>query len=376
MTGYRDGLTIGIDASRAATKQPTGTERYSRRIIEEVTRQGARHRFRLYLNTSTPLPLPMRACDQQRLIPWPRVWTHTRLSAEMLTHPVDVLFIPAHVVPLAHPHATVVTIHDLGYLHEPDMHGRRSRAYLDWSTRWSVRAASRIIAVSDSTRADLVERYRVPEENIAVVYHGIDEQFQPAPDDQIQLARAQLGIQGDYVLYVGTLQPRKNLARLIAAFDLLAEQHHDLSLVLVGKWGWLPDSINQALADARNAQRILLAGHVPDELLPALYSGARVFALPSLFEGFGLPALEAMRCGTPVVVSNRGALPEVTGDAAEIVDPLDIEAIADGLRRALQADVRAQMIPRGLDRAAQFQWQHSGRQTLEVLEAAAHESRR
>jgi hypothetical protein len=149
-------LTIGIDASRAAIAHKTGTERYSQRILAELLDQGTDFRFRLYLNQARPLDLPQRAGTEQRPIPFPRLWTHVRLSAELVTHSVDVLFIPAHVVPPVHPAATVVTIHDLGYLYEPQAHTAASRRYLDWSTRWSVRAARQVIAISEATRSDLI----------------------------------------------------------------------------------------------------------------------------------------------------------------------------------------------------------------------------
>lgn len=362
-------LTIGIDASRASIDHQTGTERYSRRIIEELLAQGVDQRFRLYVNGHNPIDLPQRAGDEQRLIPFPRLWTHLRLSAELARHPVDVLFIPAHVVPPVHPRATVVTIHDLGYLHEPEAHTDWSRRYLDWSTRWSVRAACHVIAISETTRIDLIERYRVSAERISVVYHGIDERFRPAGDAEMARVRSDLGVTEDarFILFVGTLQPRKNLIRLVEAFEAIADDEPDLKLVLAGRRGWKIEQIDQAIASSRHRARILVPGHVPDADLPAVYSSASVVALISLYEGFGLPALEAMACGAPVLVSDRGSLPEVTGDAAIIVDPHDIGAIVAGLRQLLGPAERLKWIERGKKRAARFTWHQSGRGTLEIL---------
>ena len=369
MSQSRGPLTIGIDASRAVTVRPTGTERYSRRIIEELLEQGSEQRFRLYLNGRRPLDLPLRASTEQRLIPLPRLWTHLRLSAELALHPVDTLFIPSHVVPPVHPRATVVTIHDLGYLHEPEAHTDWSRRYLDWSTRWSVRAAHRIIAISNTTKRDLVERYHVPPDRISVVYHGIDERFKPATDDERAHVRHGIGLGVDdrFILFVGTLQPRKNLVRLIEAFETIADREPNLKLVLAGRRGWKIDEIDQAIKSSRHRARIILPGHVPDGDLPALYSAAAVVALVSLYEGFGLPALEAMTCGAPVLVSERGSLPEVTGDAAIMIDPLDTRAIAAGLRSHLDPNERNRWSERGRRRAARFTWQQSGRDTLEIL---------
>lgn len=369
MTEPMNPLTIGIDASRATIAQQTGTERYSRRIIEELLNQGVEQRFRLYLNARQPLNVSQRASTEQCLIPYPRLWTHFRLSAELALHPVDVLFIPAHVVPPVHPHATVVTIHDLGYLHEPEAHTDWSRRYLDWSTRWSVHAARQVIAISETTKNDLIERYKVPSERIAVVYHGIDERFQPADADEMAHARGEIGLEANdrFILYVGTLQPRKNLVRLIEAFETIADDEPDLKLVLAGRRGWKIEEIDHAIETSRHRPRILLPGHVADADLPALYSSATAAALISLYEGFGLPALEAMACGAPVLVSDRGSLPEITGNAAIIADPLDVRAIAAGFSALLDPDERARRIADGRQRAAGFTWHHSGRDTLEVL---------
>lgn len=362
-------LIIGIDASRATISRQTGTERYSRRVIEELLNLGIRQHFRLYLNGRQPLDVPRHASTEQRLIPFPRLWTHLRLSAELARHPVDVLFVPAHVVPPVHPRATVVTIHDLGYLHEPDAHTDWSRRYLDWSTRWSVRAACHVIAISKATERDLIERYQVPADRISVIYHGIDERFQPADEPDKARVRRALGFTDDvrFVLFVGTLQPRKNLVRLIGAFETIADDDSELKLVLAGRRGWKIDEIDQTIAASRHRDRIVLPGHVPDGDLPALYSAATVVALISLYEGFGLPALEAMACGTPVLVSNRGSLPEVAGNAALIVDPLDVNAIVAGLRRLLDSTERNRLVALGRQRAAEFTWNRAGRDTLETL---------
>jgi glycosyltransferase involved in cell wall biosynthesis len=369
-------LTIAIDASRAATGQLTGTERYSRQIIEAVIAAGRNHRYLLYLNQAGPIDLALPATARQRPIPFPRLWTHFRLSVEILRQPVDALFIPAHVVPPVHPRATVVTIHDLGYLYEPDSHTTWSRRYLDWSTRWSVATARRIIAISGATRDDLVRHYGAAPEKIRVIPHGIDDGFHPLRQDVVTREVSRLGFSQPYILFVGTIQPRKNVARLIAAFDILAESNPELELILAGKRGWLAERIDAAIRSSRHRDRIRITGHVPDASLPALYNGAQAVVLPSLYEGFGLPALEAMASGTPVVVSNRGALPGIAGDAALIVDPLSPQAIAAGLTAAIDPATRARRIEAGIQHAARFRWATAGQQTLEVIEEAAGISRK
>jgi glycosyltransferase involved in cell wall biosynthesis len=334
-----------------------------------------------------------------RRIAFPRLWTHVRLSAELALHPPDVLFVPAHVLPLGAPlrrrTRTVVTIHDLGYLHFPEAHTPAHRRYLWLSTLWSARVADRVIAVSGATRDDLVRHAGIRPDKIAVVHHGVSTRFKPVADQSATPALLQrYGITGPYFLYVGTVQPRKNLVRLIEAFAqteargwrLEASEAGRLSpslqwpassprLVIGGKRGWLTEAIERRAADLGVADRVIFTGYLPDADLPALLSGALAFVFPSLYEGFGMPILEAMACGTPVLASATSALPEVAGAlssrseaAALLVDPEDTSAIAQGLVRLTgDAELRADLRARGIARAAQFTWQRCAEETLAVL---------
>jgi glycosyltransferase involved in cell wall biosynthesis len=363
-------LRIGIDASRVATGHRTGTEQYSVQLLEALGALDRRNRYALYFNTRQRPPLRLPANFRARLIPFPRLWTHARLSIEMLAAAPDLLFVPAHVVPLAHPR-TVVTIHDLGYRAFPDAHPWRSRQYLAWSTRWSASVARRIIVPSEATARDLQEAYRIPRQKITVIPHGYHPRFRPLPNDEIALGLARLGLTQPYILALGTLQPRKNLARTLDAFARLCATGWPGRLVLVGRRGWLADplfaSITRPVSPAYG--RIDLTGYLPDDDLPLVYNGATALAFPSLYEGFGLPALEAMACGVPVLTSNTSSLPEVVGDAALTVDPLDTSAIADGLTRlANDPALRAMLRIRGVERAARFSWERAAHKTLAVLE--------
>jgi glycosyltransferase involved in cell wall biosynthesis len=264
----------------------------------------------------------------------------------------------------------VVTVHDLGYLYYPQAHTRFQNAYLRWSTRYNARAAACVLADSQATRDDLVRHYRVPPDKIAVVYPGRDESLAPVTDlAALAAVRARYSLGDRYLLYVGTLQPRKNLVRLVQAFAML--QAPDLQLVITGKKGWLADEI---LAEVERlglaAQgRAVLTGYVADAELPALVSGALAFVLPSLYEGFGFPVVEAMACGTPVVCSNVSSLPEVAGDAALLVDPLDTAALAAALGRVVADEgLRRELAERGLRQARRFSWRQCAREALEVLE--------
>ncbi|MBU0704040.1 MAG: glycosyltransferase family 4 protein, partial [Chloroflexi bacterium] len=298
-------MLVGIDASRAVAARPTGTETYSRRLIQALLASDSPHQFRLYFRGSPPAG-DFTGADLCA-IPFPRLWTHARLSWEMIRHPPDALFVPAHVLPLVHPRASLVTVHDLGYLHFPETHPRLQRLYLDLSTRWNGRAAAHLLADSQATKADLVTHYGIPPEKITVAYPGCDETLAPVRDPAaIETVKARYSISGDYFLYLGTLQPRKNLIRLVKAFaqSPISNPQSPIRLILAGKRGWLYDDIFAQVRRLGLEGRVLFPGYVPDEDKAALLSGALAFVFPSLYEGFGLPVLEAQACGCPVITSS------------------------------------------------------------------------
>ena len=212
-TCLRQVILIGIDASRSVSAQPTGTELYSRYLIEALlSRAPDRFSFRLYFNQP-----PQSAISNQqsaiRIIPFPRLWTHLRLSTEMILHRPDLLFVPAHVLPIIHPRRSVVTVHDLGYLYFPEAHPPRQRWYLDRSTRWHTRTAAHLLADSAATKRDLINRYHADPDTITVAYPGLDPSVKRVDDpNEIARVKAKYHIDGDYLLYLGTIQPRKNLA--------------------------------------------------------------------------------------------------------------------------------------------------------------------
>lgn len=355
---------LAIDASRMSAAEKTGTEWYSLEIIQALAALRPRPRLTLYLRSGQP---PRAGPGlRSRTVQPPRLWTHLGLSAAMARDRPNALFVPAHVIPLVHPRASVVTVHDLGYLAEPESHTRRRRRLLELTTRWNARAARRVIAISEQTKADIVAHYGTQAGKIDVVPHGVDlARFRPRAAAEVQPALAELGVQPPYLFFLSTLQPRKNLIRLIAAFEGL--EADDLTLVLAGRPGWLAEPIEQRIAASPARSRIQRLGHVPDALVPALYNGAAVFVLPSLYEGFGMGVLEAMASGCPVVTSNRSSLPEVAGDAAVLVEPLEADSIRAGIAHALQPERRAALIQAGLDRAAGFTWERAARQTLSSI---------
>ncbi|MBI5876582.1 MAG: glycosyltransferase family 4 protein [Chloroflexi bacterium] len=358
-------MLIGIDASRAARAQRTGTENYALQVIRRMTADDGVHRWRLYLQAPPPPGLfPARA--ETRVIGVPRLWTHIGLGWETWRRPPDALFVPAHVLPIAHPRCTVVTIHDLGHRYFPEAHTPAQRAYLEWSTRRAVRHATRLIAVSAATRDDLVRLYGADAQRIRVVHHGVDAPSDAAPT--APLPRFDPPLAPRWLVAVGTVQPRKNYARLIEAFAAFSRPREELSLVIIGRPGWNAEPI---IAQAR-AAGVIVTGHIPDDARDALVRGAAAYVLPSLYEGFGMPILEAQALGVPVVTSSTSSCPEAAGDGALLVDPLDVRAIAAAMHRVLDDDtLRQSLIARGRANAARFTWERCAAATLSVLEEAA-----
>jgi glycosyltransferase involved in cell wall biosynthesis len=361
-------VLIGIDASRAGVEHPTGTEVYSRQIIRSLLGLDSTHDYRLYCRDGFSADSFPGA--DVRVIPLPRLWTHLRLSWEMVHHPPEVLFIPGHVLPIIHPRASLVTIHDLGYLYFPEAHPWLQRTHLDLSTRWNAHAAAHVLAISKATKNDLIARYGIRPGKITVTPHGLDEALAPVEDPvAIEATKARYGITGDYYVYIGTLHPRKNLSRIIDAFT---RAHTNASLILAGKQGWLYADLYSQIRHLGLERRVVLPGYVADEDKAALLSGALAFVFPSLYEGFGLPVLEAQACGCPVITSTTSSLPEVAGDAALLVDPLDTQAITAAMKRvAADHDLRRALIERGLSNARRFSWDTSAKAVLNAIEQCA-----
>jgi glycosyltransferase involved in cell wall biosynthesis len=241
--------------------------------------------------------------------------------------------------------------------------------------RRTARAASHVIASSEFTRRDIIETYNVAGSRVSVVPLAASPHFRPVSEaEELRRVRRVYGIEGDYILAVGSIQPRKNLARLFRAYsDLRRKRTRDKlpQLLIVGKLAWLYDETLRAVEECGVGDAVKFTGYVPEIDLPALYSGALCFVYPSYFEGFGLPPLEAMRCGTPVIAGDRTSLPEVVGDAGLLVDPFDTDAIAAAVARLIDdKTLRALLSERGLARATQFDWRETARLTLEIYRRA------
>jgi glycosyltransferase involved in cell wall biosynthesis len=371
-------MKIGIDYT-AALKQSGGIGRYTRGLITTLAQLDAQNDYTLMLTPDAPreglqtfrshpnfapkiYPLPER---------WLTIgWHRLNLPApvEWFAGPVDLFHSPNFILPPVRQAKTLLTVHDLSFIRHPQGAVGRLRRWLEKVVPRSLARADHVLADSESTRLDLMDIYNVPSEKITVVGAGVEERFQPITDAlKLESVRRRYRLPpGKFVLSLGTLEPRKNFTGLIAAFSQspIRETHH---LVIGGGKGWLYDDIFKAAASSLVADRIHFIGFVADDDLPTLYSLADIFAYPSHYEGFGIPVVEAMACGVPVVCANNSSLPEVAGQAALQVAATDITALADILRQ-LSVDhlLRENRIRQGFRQAQQFNWPAAAKRLLRV----------
>lgn len=305
--------------------------------------------------------------------PWARIaWEQTGLPLAARRLRLDLLHGTVYANPVAATCPTVVTVHDLSFVHYPATVRRFNRLYLRLVTRLSARRAVRVIADSDSTRCELLAWLGLPAPQVVTVPIAADARFAPGSVEAVERFRRQRGLPARFALFVGTLEPRKNLVRLVDAYAACRRRLADeLPLVIAGSRGWYYDEIFARVSAHGLQDVILFPGFVPADELPGWYQSADVFVYPSVYEGFGLPVLEAMASGTAVITSNTSSLPEVAGDAAILVDPRDVEALADALVRVLNdRDLRQAMGAAGVRQAAKFSWQRCAEETVAVYRAA------
>ena len=375
-------MRIAIDAHSVGTGL-AGNETYAANLVEALAEVDRESEYTVYVTKQKA-----RALFDGR---WPnvrarRTLPHTpllripiTLSAELRRRPVDILHVQYTSPPLA-PCRVVATVHDLSYEHMPETFNRRSWVQLRLTVRATVRRAAHVIAPSEYTRRDLIETYKLDPERVSAIPLAAAPRFRPVEDIQeLERVRARYGIARDYILAVGSIQPRKNLSRLVRAYSGLRRERGRSNLpqlVLVGKKAWLYGETLKAIEEEGVGDSVVLTGYVSEGDLPALYTGALLFAYPSYYEGFGLPPLEAMSCGTAVLTGDRTSLPEVVGDAGLTADPFDTGAIRSALARLIEdTALRAELGARGLKRAAGFDWRDTARMTLQVYRRVMGEKR-
>ena len=359
-------MKIGIDASRAFLKRRTGIEEYSYQVIKHLRSELSHEEVILYMRPEQSPDFVLPKTWRIRRLWAPRLWTQGRLSFEMLFHSPDILFVPAHTVPFIHPRRTYVTIHGLEYEFCPESYSWYERFYMRLSIRFSCRVAETVICVSENTKCDVMRLYGVPEEKICVVYEGYAQKIQN-PKSKIQYQDT------SYILFIGRIETRKNVARLIEAFAILKERYRiPHRLVLVGKPGYGYADIKSKIQNLTSIIPIEEVGYVSEEEKQVWLAGTSVFVFPSLYEGFGLPILEAQAVGVPVVISSTSSLPEIGGEGAVYIDPLSVESIVEGIYSVLSdAALRDGIIEKAAHNVNRFGWAQCARELSSVFVLAA-----
>ena len=375
-------MRVGINAHKLSFEpgfRQAGTSRYIEALLQRLPRLAPGDEFIAFTGAVPGEWLerfpPQLAWKQARFrTAWPPariLWEQTAGQGIGRRERLDLFHGPLNVAPLAPGAPTVLTVHDIAFERFPHHYPGGQTRYLSTLTRISARRATRVIAVSAATRRDLIELYGVPEERIDVVDNGVDEYFRPlAPEARAEFKRRH-GLPDDFLLFVGTLQPRKNLDGLLRAYALIAERL-DWPLVVIGGTGWLYSPIYRLVRQLGLSERVRFQGYVDSCELPGWYAAASIFILPSHYEGFGLPVAEAMACGTPVITSTTSSLPEVAGDAAVLADPASPREIARAILEVAESESRRrELAARGLERAQRYSWERTARETLDVYRRAA-----
>ena len=382
-------MVIGIDASRAFLKRRTGIEEYAYQVVKHL-----RHKLRdesvvLYIRRGYTIDFDVPLSWSVKELWAPRLWTQVRLSWELFWHAPDILFVPAHTVPIVHPRRTIVVIHGLEYEFCPDAYSWWDRWYMRISIWCSVRWASEVVCVSENTRRDVVQLYNASTTKISVIGEGYNETVSSRPPsrdpDCIELNATQPGsrvkpgmtmqIQAiaksikPYFLFIGRIEERKNISRIIAAFDIFKKETQlPHILVLAGKAGYGYATIEKSKNQSEYKKDITELGYVSEEEKWGLLKNAEAFLFPTLYEGFGIPILEAQSIGTAVITSNTSSLPEVAGTGAVLIDPENTQELARAMKRLVsEPELKSGIIARGRENVGRYSWDNCANELTELL---------
>ncbi len=354
-------LLSGQKSYRAA-----GIHRHILGLLDHLPDADSRFIYTVFTGQSAPVPrrLATHRTHLPTQQPLGRILWEQCLQPAAVGH-YDLLHALAYVTPVLTTRPTVVTVHDLSFLYSPERFRAANRSYLRLFTRLSVRRARRIIAVSQHTKKDLLEVYGLPADKIDVVYSGLDSHFRRPPHQEIEEFRAAHGLPERFILYLGTIEPRKNLSTLIRAYAKVRPE--GIKLVCAGGRGWMYQDVFQTVEELRVTREVIFPGFLPEDDLPLWYSAADVFVYPSAYEGFGLPVIEALACGVPTITTNASSLPEAAGDAALLVPPDDSDALAECLAQLLgDPHLQSDLALRGPKQAGHFTWRRAASETTNV----------
>ncbi len=360
-------MIIGVDGNEANVLRKVGVSVYASEMLHYFQKKSSKDlQFLIYVRTK-PLPgMPKETpFFTYRLVKGRRLWRDFVFPLYLYTHPeIDVLFCPAHYAPRFCPVPIVVTVHDTSYLYFPQEFLKKDLYKLTHWTKHAVRTAKKVIAVSRTTQKDVTKNYHIKTDKTTVIYNGFDksEQSKEGMEGRFSMPK------NPYLLYVGTIQPRKNIHRLIEAFGSIHARYPKHKLVIVGKRGWLFGDIFEKALEMGLEDHVIFTGYVSDAQLGSLYGKAECFVFPCLYEGFGIPLLEAMYYKCPVVSSNTGSLPEVGGDACLYFDPKDTTEMAARIRNVLEdKTLKKKLVEKGQKRVKLFSWEKSAKETLDII---------
>lgn len=371
-------MIIGIDGNEANVDKRLGVGEYAYQLLEQFSNskyQILNIKFQIYLKRASLDHMPKESADwKYRVVGPEKAWTQFGLPLNLFIRKPrpDVFFTPTHYAPRWSPVPTVVLVLDLAYKFYPELFKKRDLYKLEKWTEYSVRNASAVLTISNSSKNDIMKYYNISGEKIHVILPGI-KQISNIKDQKsnMDLLKNKYGIQSEFILFVGTLQPRKNIERLIESFSKL-KNRKNTTLIIIGKKGWHYEDILAAPKKFHVEDSVKFLDFVPDDDLPAFYQHAKFFVLPSLYEGFGLPVLEAMKFGCPVLTSNISSLPEAGGDAAEYCDPTNVDDITEKMERLLSnAELRSKLSKKGYEQIKKFSWEKAAKETLQVLQEVA-----
>ena len=363
---------IGYDVTPLQIALHSGVGNYTSELLAALIERGDERRYALLANRTLNGSTPRGTLGQiGGRFPNRSAWMQFMLPRDLAALHPDVCHFTNSIAPLTAPCPIVITLHDMSLFVHGRLHPLKSRLAVRPIIPVVARRAAAIITVSQHAKREIVAGLHVPPEKVHVIYEAAAPQYHTITDTvELDRVRQRYHLHKPFVLYVGTIEPRKNLTRLVLAFAQAHRQNPELELILVGQLGWQYSSLLKTIEDLQLGSAVRRPGYVPAEDLPALYNLARVLAFPSLYEGFGLPVVEAMACGTPVLTSNGSSLAEIATGASLLIDPLDVDDIAHGLLcLATDDDLHAQLRAAGLTRAAQFSWQRAAEETVRVYDA-------
>ncbi len=368
-------MKIAIDGNEANVENKVGIGEYNYRLLDGLSKADSPHSFTILLKYPPRVELPSENSKWMYEVLKPSLlWTQFALPLKLYRdRTINIIFSPTHYGPRFSPIPSIIAIMDLSYIYYPQMFKSKDLLQLKNWTHSSVKKASKIITISKFTKDNIVSHYNKDPNDIYVTYPGINRKIYNTNYDRnnVEKIKSKYNL-NQYLMFVGTIQPRKNIERLVEAFILLKQKVDDLKLIIIGKKGWLYEKIMHRIEDQKTNNSIIYLDYLPETEVATLYNGALASILPSLYEGFGLTVIESMACGCPIICSNVSSLPEIAGNAAVFVNPLSVESISDGILKIISPDqryYRQKLIADGLKQSEKYSWSDTVSKTLEVFDS-------